>query len=96
MSIDQQINQIFKPIADAIESVIFYAHPIGGYDIKLILVWLVAASLFLTVYLGFINIRFFKHGIDLVRGKYDKKSDKGEINRFQALTTSLSGTVGLA
>ena len=95
MSIDQQINQIFKPIADVIESVIFYAHPIGGYDIKLILVWLVAASLFLTVYLGFINIRFFKHGIDLVRGKYDKKSDKGEINRFQALTTSLSGTVGL-
>jgi len=94
-SIDQQINQAFEPIAKFIESIIFYAHPIAGYDIKLILVWLVAISLFLTIYLGFINIRYFKHGIDLVRGKYDKKTDKGEINRFQALATSLSGTVGL-
>lgn len=95
MSIDQRINDVFKPIADMVEGVIFYAHPIAGYDIKLILVWLVAASLFLTVYLGFINIRYFKHGVDLVRGKYDKKTDKGEVNRFQALATSLSGTVGL-
>ncbi|CAG0903696.1 unnamed protein product [Cyprideis torosa] len=98
-SSEPNINELFAPIAKAIESVIFYAHPfmIGGEEIqiKLILVWLVAVSVFLTVYLGFINIRYFKHGIDLVRGKYDKKSDKGEINRFQALTTSLSGTVGL-
>jgi len=95
MSIDQQINEAFKPIAEAISGFIFYAEPVTGYDIKLILVWLVAISLFLTLYLGFINIRFFKHGVDLVRGKYDKASEKGEINRFQALTTSLSGTVGL-
>ncbi len=95
MSIDQTINQAFEPIAKFIESIIFYAHPIAGYDIKLILVWLVAVSLFLTVYLGFINFRYFKHGIDLVRGKYDKTTDDGEINRFQALATSLSGTVGL-
>ncbi len=99
LQIDEQINQIFKPVADAIESVIFYAYPFEMFgeeiQIKLILVWLVAISLFLTFYLGFINIRYFKHGIDLVRGKYDKASDKGEINRFQALATSLSGTVGL-
>ncbi len=95
MSIDQQINEAFKPIADFISGIIFYAEPMTGYDIKLILVWLVAISLFLTLYLGFINIRYFKHGIDLVRGKYDKAGEKGEINRFQALTTSLSGTVGL-
>ncbi len=99
MSIDQAIDQAFKPIADAIANVIFYAHPVDfqgvTYDIPLILVWLVAISVFLTFYFGFINIRYFRHGVDLVRGKYDKKSDKGQINRFQALTTSLSGTVGL-
>jgi AGCS family alanine or glycine:cation symporter len=55
----------------------------------------VAVSLFLTIYFGFINFRYFRHGIDLVRGKHDKNSDEGEINRFQALATSLSGTVGL-
>ncbi len=95
MSIDQQIDEAFKPIAKAISDTIFYAEPITGYDIKLILVWLVLISLFLTIYLGFINLRYFKHSINILRGKYDKKNDKGQINRFQALATSLSGTVGL-
>lgn len=99
MSIDEIIDQKFAPVADTISNIIFYAHPITfqgqTYDVPLILVWLVAVSLFLTVYLGFVNIRYFSHGINLVRGKYDKKGEKGEINRFQALSTSLSGTVGL-
>lgn len=99
MSIDQQIDQAFKPVADSIANVIFYAQDVNimgeVFSIPLILIWLVAISLFLTVYFGFINIRYFKHGVDLVRGKFDKASDKGEINRFQALATSLSGTVGL-
>ena len=95
LPVDQCIDQAFAPIASAVAAVIFYEETWSGYDIKLILVWLVAISVFLTVYLGFINIRYFRLGIDLVRGKYDKKSDKGEINRFQALATSLSGTVGL-
>lgn len=95
MSIDQQIDLAFKPIADFVASIIFYAEPYTGYEIKLILVWLVVISVYLTVYLGFLNFRYFKHAIDILRGKFDKKSDKGEINRFQALTTSLSGTVGL-
>jgi AGCS family alanine or glycine:cation symporter len=95
MTIDQQIDAAFKPIADFVAGIIFYAEPWSGYDIRLILVWLVAISLFLTLYFGFINIRYFKHSIDILRGKFDKKTDKGAINRFQALTTSLSGTVGL-
>lgn len=95
MSIDQQINEAFKPISETVAGIIFYAEPLSGFDIKLILVWLAAASLFLTIYLGFINIRFFGHSINVLRGKYDKKGDDGQINRFQALTTSLSGTVGL-
>jgi len=77
MSIDQQIDQAFKPIADIISNIIFYAHPfeIMGetMSIPLILGWLVAISLFLTVYLGFVNIWHFKHAVNLVRGKYDKK-----------------------
>ncbi len=95
MSIDQRIDAIFQPVSDRLASIVFYAEPYSGYDIKLILIWLAAASLFLTVYFGFINIRYFKHGIDLVRGKYDERGEDGQINRFQALMTSLSGTVGL-
>lgn len=99
MSIDQIINEKFAPIAGHVAEIVFYKAPVTimgeALEIPLILAWLVAVSLFLTVYLDFVNIRYFKHGIDLVRGKFDKKGDKGEINRFQALTTSLSGTVGL-
>lgn len=109
MSIDQQIEQIFEPLSDIVASAVFFSFSIGqGLEIKFILVWLLAASLFFSFYLGFIQLRYFKHAIDLVRGKEDSKNNtankkknnkivkaEGEITRFQALATSLSGTVGL-
>lgn len=94
MSIDQQINDAFEPISKVAIDIIFYAVPIAGEDVKLILVLLGFAALFFTFYLGFINVRFFKHAIDVARGKYSDHKD-GEITPFQALATSLSGTVGL-
>lgn len=61
--------------------------------------WLVAlllgGGLFFTFLLGFVQLRGFKHAIDVVRGKYDDPNDPGEINHFRALCTALSGTVGL-
>lgn len=96
MSIDQQIDTFFAPIADIASKVVFYAVPlVEGQDVKLILVWLASAAIFFTLYLGFINLRYFGHAIDLVRGKDGKSSGEGQIGRFQALTASLSGTVGL-
>ncbi len=56
---------------------------------------LVGAGVIFTIYFGFPQIFMFKHAIDIVRGKYDKPEDKGEISHFQALTTALSATVGL-
>lgn len=58
------------------------------------IVLLVGTGLYLTIRLGFIQFRGFKHGIDLVRGKYDKKEDEGEVSHFQALATALSATIG--
>ncbi len=63
--------------------------------LKLIVVWLILTGLILSVYMKFINFRGFKHAIELVRGKYDKPDDKGEVTHFQALTTALSATVGM-
>ena len=95
MEIDRIIDTAFEPISNAVASVIFYSVPLLGLEFKLVLIWLVLAALFFTVYLGFINIRCFKHAIDVLRGKFDNQHADGEINRFQALMTSLSGTVGL-
>ena len=95
MSIDAQINTWFEPLAKGLADAVFYAVNIGGHDIMLILVWLVIASLFFTVYLGFINVRYFKHALCLLFEKDPDDKKDGQISRFQALATSLSGTDGL-
>lgn len=56
--------------------------------------FLLGTGLFFTIYLGFPQIRFFKHAFQIVRGKFDDKEDRGDTSHFQALTTALSGTVG--
>ena len=63
--------------------------------LPIVVVWLIIGAVFFSIYLGFINIRGFKHSIDIVRGKYDNPNDEGEVTHFQALTTALSATVGL-
>ena len=55
---------------------------------------LLGTGIFFTLYLGFPQIRYFRHALRIVRGKYDKKGDKGDTTHFQALATALSGTVG--
>lgn len=57
--------------------------------------FLAIGSIFFSIYYRFINFRLFKHGIDVVRGKYDNPEDKGEISHFKALTSALSATIGL-
>lgn len=56
---------------------------------------LLAFGLYITVRLGFIQIRRFGHGLRVVTGFYDDPADEGDINHFQALTTALSATVGI-
>lgn len=63
--------------------------------IPLIVIWLIMGAIFFTFRMKFVNIRAFRHAIDLVRGKFDKPDDIGEVSHFQALATALSGTVGL-
>jgi AGCS family alanine or glycine:cation symporter len=58
------------------------------------IVLLVGTGLYLTLRLGFIQFRGFRHAIALIRGKYDKPTDEGEVSHFQALATALSATIG--
>ncbi len=86
---------LFDRILNKITEIVFYPINIGGVDILPIVVWLVVAATFFTFYLGFLNIRGFAHAINLVRGRYSKPEDAGEVSHFQALATAVSGTVGL-
>lgn len=55
---------------------------------------LLSVGIFFTLYLGFPQIRYFKHAIGITTGRFDKDSAKGDTSHFQALATALSGTVG--
>lgn len=55
---------------------------------------LLSVGIFFTLYLGFPQIRYFRHAIGVTRGKFDKDGAKGDTSHFQALATALSGTVG--
>lgn len=73
-------------------------HPNGDpltKPIPFIVIWLVVGAIFFTIRMGFINIKGFKHAIDLGRGKYDDPNAPGQVTHFQALATAVSGTVGL-
>ena len=78
----QQINTFFTTLHQYI----------GGNNWFIFL--LLGTGFFFTLYLRFPQIRYFRHAIRVVKGKYDKKSDKGDTTHFQALATALSGTVG--
>ncbi len=95
MSVDEAIDQVMRPVADLISQFIFFAVPVAGAEIPLIVAWLIGGGLFFTIYLGFVNVRGFRHAVQLVKGRYTDPSQPGEVTPFQALATAVSGTVGI-
>ncbi len=93
MSLDQKVNAAFASFTGPFVSLIFA--PIPGTSFPWIVMWLVIAASVFTVYFGFVQIRYFRHSISLVKGDYSDPDDAGEVSHFQALATALSGTVGL-
>ncbi|MGH1541545.1 MAG: alanine/glycine:cation symporter family protein [Arenicella sp.] len=93
--IDESINNATAPIAELIGKIVFFKIPLFGAQLPLVVLWLVVGAVFFTVYMGFINIRGFKHAIELVRGDYSDPKSHGEVSHFQALATAVSGTVGI-
>jgi len=55
---------------------------------------LLGVGLFFTLYLGFPQVRYFRHAWSVVMGKHDRAGAPGDTSHFQALSTALSGTVG--
>lgn len=78
-----------------IEDQVFQKIEIFGTDVQLIVLWLLAPMVILTVYFNFINLRSFKTAYRIVRGEFHDPTAPGDVTQFQALATALSGTVGL-
>lgn len=98
--VTEKLNEFFKPAVAFLDKIIFWdlASALGfhlPYPVPFVVVWLIIGGIYFTLRLRFINIRGFRHAIELVSGKFNKKEDAGEVTHFQALATALSATVGL-
>jgi len=95
--IDAMVENIMTPINNVLYNGVFVSVPFFGAQLKLVIAWLIIGSLFCTLYFRFINLRGFAQAIRLVRGDYSNPNSEeaGEVSHFQALTTALSGTVGV-
>ena len=60
-----------------------------------LVILLIAAGLFFTLYGRAIPLLKLRHAVDVIRGKYDDPDDPGEISHFQALSSALSATLGM-
>ncbi len=69
--------------------------PFGDQVIPLKVIALLGTGAFLTIRLGFVQVRRLAHGFAVVSGRYDDPTQPGDVSHFQALTTALSATVGI-
>jgi len=95
MSIDQSINAFLAPVADWLGKVVFFSVPVAGAQLPLIVVWLIMGGIVCTLAFRFVNLRGFRHSARVIRGDYSSHAHPGEASPFQALSTAVSGTVGL-
>ena len=93
----ESVNLLFAKVNTLVAKVTFFDLLFFTDKMKLPLVLglLCFSAVYFTLKMGFINVRFFKHAIDLVSGKFSTSEKSGEISHFKALTTALSATVGL-
>ncbi|WP_349828907.1 alanine/glycine:cation symporter family protein [Brevibacterium litoralis] len=88
---EEAVNNGLEGPVSIFESIIFFS----VLGVPIVLVVLVASAVIFTLYFGFIQFRGFGVAIEVVRGKFSKPSDPGEVTHFQALTSAVSATVGL-
>jgi AGCS family alanine or glycine:cation symporter len=92
------VDGFFKSINGYAESLLFFDIFFGqveGASFPFVVALLIVGGVYLTLKMGFVNLRMFGHSLAIVRGKYKTKDDKGVISPFQSLATALSATVGI-
>lgn len=74
--IDAKIEAFLAPKADAIGSIVFYAVPIAGKNVPIVLIILLFGALFFTLYNKFANIRLIGVAIKAAKGDYDEIEER--------------------
>ncbi|WP_298747431.1 sodium:alanine symporter family protein [uncultured Serinicoccus sp.] len=92
-NLESTVDSSFETITKVSGDIIFFEIP--GIPMPFVVMWLLAAAIIISFYFGFIQFRGIKVAWDTLRGKYSSPDDPGEIPHYQALTSAVSGTVGL-
>ncbi len=94
-----ELGRVFREVAESIISslndVVFSQLNLFGVEIEWAVLWMALPMLFFTFYLKFVNVRWFRRSLQILKGRYADADAPGEVSQFQALTTALSGTIGL-
>ena len=94
-NIDAFMDNTVAPVSDAIAKVIFTTIPLPGGEIPLIILWILFAGIFFTIYFKGVAIWGLKHSVDQLVKPSNNGDGSGEVSSFQALATALSGTIGI-
>jgi len=92
------MNELFLSINAFFEKILFFDIFFGTVEktsFPFVVALLIIGGVYLTIKMGFVNLRMFSHSLAIVRGKYKTIDDKGVISPFQSLATALSATVGI-
>lgn len=96
---EARVDDAMEKANEKVGGLIMYPVPLPGtgQTIRLAVLWLILGAVFFTVRMGFINLRAFRHALDVVRGRFTDPAAQGtgEVSHFQALSAALSATVGL-
>jgi alanine or glycine:cation symporter, AGCS family len=87
--------EVLGQIIARLDGIAWWGPTIGGEQVPLAVIMLLGTGLFLTLRLGFIQLRRLGHGFGVTSGRYDDPSEPGDVSHFQALSTALSATVGI-
>jgi AGCS family alanine or glycine:cation symporter len=88
--------ETFARIVQSLNDFIWgFGIPAGDESIPIVVIALVGTGIFLTLRLGFIQLRHLGLGFAVTSGRYDDPNEPGDVSHFQALSTALSATVGI-
>jgi AGCS family alanine or glycine:cation symporter len=103
------INEWVTPLSERLYQWVFTPITLQGQEVPIVVLWLGLTALGFTFYLRFLNVRALRYAIGHIVGRYKhfsshpsaisasmiKTPAHGQISHFQALSTALSGTVGV-
>jgi len=92
----QILERSVQVITDFLDTWVVNIGPsFGGEKVPIMVIMLLGTGIYLTLRLGFIQLRRLGHGFAVTTGRYDDPEEPGDVSHFQALTTALSATVGI-